>query len=107
MWILSKVDSLRQLIFLRKPGDCLLMGVRAWILNVSLNKTRLTAGLMARFGYAFSIGMKRLNYLEVEKRDLVIHSLLTIFEIMCFKNAFDSPIVLCAAYISLCRIGKF
>ena len=62
---------------------------------------------MARFGHAFSAGMKQLNQRKGEDNDLIIHSLHEIFEIMCFHNAFDSAIVLCAAYISLCRIGQF
>ena len=36
---------------------------------------------------------------------LIIKSLAEIFQIMCFKEAFDSPVVLCAAYVSLLKIG--
>jgi hypothetical protein len=67
----------------------------------------LTAGLMARFGCAFSAGVKRLKQLESKNRDLVIQSMYECFQIMCFQNAFDSPLTLCAAYVSLCKIGKF
>ena len=62
---------------------------------------------MLRFGGAFSAAMKRLKLLESKNHGLVIQSLHEIFEIMCFQNAFESPLILCAAYISLCKIGKF
>jgi hypothetical protein len=39
--------------------------------------------------------------------DLTVQSLMEIFEIMCIHDDFESPIVLCAAYISLLEAGIY
>ena len=63
----------------------------------------LIVGLIERFGYAFSAGVKLLDSLNGLDRELVLRSLEEIFEIMCFQRSFESPVVLCAAYIALLK----
>lgn len=63
----------------------------------------LTTGLMERFGHAFGVGTKLLHPSTCQDRDLVLRSLEEMFEILCFQKAFESPVVLCAAYIALLK----
>lgn len=63
----------------------------------------LTTGLMERFGPAFGVAIKLLHCSKCQDRDLVLRSLEEMFEILCFQKAFESPVVLCAAYIALLK----
>jgi hypothetical protein len=67
-------------------------------------KTRLITGLLSRLGSAFTLGVKMANTNENEHQAMIVKSLAEIFQIMCFKDAFDSPVVLCAVYISLLKL---
>jgi len=66
-------------------------------------KTYLTVGLIERFGHAFGVAVKLLHSSTCQDRELVLRSLEEIFEILCFQKAFESPVVLCAAYIALLK----
>jgi hypothetical protein len=65
----------------------------------------LTVGLIERFGHAFGVGVKLLHSSTCQDRELVLRSLEEMFEIMCCQKAFESPVVLCAAYIALLKNG--
>jgi hypothetical protein len=65
----------------------------------------LPVGLLTRCGRAFAVGIKQLQSSKIQHRESTEVSLEEIFQIMCSQGAFDSPIVLCAAYIALLRSG--
>jgi len=66
-------------------------------------KEYLTVGLIERFGHAFGVGVKLLHSSTCQDRELVLRSLEEMFEIMCFQKAFESPVVLCGAFIALLK----
>src|SRR5271155_185591 len=80
------------------------MEIHGWICAVCVFvKEYLTVGLIERFGHAFGVGVKLLHLSTCHDRELVLQSLEEMFEIMCFQKAFESPVVLCAAYIALLK----
>ena len=79
-------------------------GTSMEVQGICVSKLKLTIGLIVRFESAFGPGIKAVNLRECGNRELTVQSLEDIFEITCFQNAFDSPIVLCATYMSLCKI---
>jgi hypothetical protein len=80
------------------------METQGWICTVCVFvKEYLTVGLIERFGHAFGVGFKLLHSSTCQDREVVLRSLEEMFEIMCFQKAFESPVVLGAAYIALLK----
>ena len=66
---------------------------------------KLILGLLAQCGRAFASCMRRISTNDEGNKQMVKGPVQEIFQIMCLQRSFDTPLVLCAAFISLIRYG--
>jgi len=75
------------------------------ILKVRPRALKLILGLLAQCGKAFASCMRRISTNDEGDKQMVKGPVQEIFQIMCLQRSFDTPMVLCAAFISLIRYG--
>lgn len=81
------------------------MRTRTWILKVCNVESPLISGLLRQCGQAFTFCIKSLSSIERYDKEIVKRPLQEIFQIMCLQKAFDTPLVLCTAFISILKCG--